>query len=73
MVTKNVSRAPPCFGEHVNLLVPAAFAVGGTHSIRKDDVRRAGRSYKVFSKSLSKHVVPTPLKVIRAAEGRRIG
>jgi hypothetical protein len=31
-VTKNLlSRAPPCFGRHVNPLVPAAFAVVSTH------------------------------------------
>jgi hypothetical protein len=31
-VTKNLlSRAPPCFGRHVKLLVPAAFAVVNTH------------------------------------------
>jgi hypothetical protein len=31
-VTKNLlSRAPPCFGRHIELLVPAAFAVVSTH------------------------------------------
>jgi hypothetical protein len=30
-VTKNVSRAPSCFGKHVEPLVPAAFAVVSTH------------------------------------------
>jgi hypothetical protein len=31
-VTKNlISRAPPCFGWHVNPLVPAEFAVFSTH------------------------------------------
>jgi hypothetical protein len=31
-VTKNLlSRAPPCFERHVNLLVPATFAVVSTH------------------------------------------
>jgi hypothetical protein len=31
-VTKNLlSQAPPCFGRHVNPLVPAAFAVVSTH------------------------------------------
>jgi hypothetical protein len=31
-VTKSLlSRAPPCCGRHVNLLVPAAFAVVSTH------------------------------------------
>jgi hypothetical protein len=33
-VTKNLlSRAPPCFGRHVNLLVPVAFALVGTHQL----------------------------------------
>jgi hypothetical protein len=27
-----LSRAPPCFGRHVKLLVPAAFAVVSSHS-----------------------------------------
>jgi hypothetical protein len=27
-----LSRAPPCFGRHVKLLVPAAFPVVSTHS-----------------------------------------
>jgi hypothetical protein len=31
-VTKNLlSRVPPCFGRHVKLLDPAAFAVVSTH------------------------------------------
>jgi hypothetical protein len=31
-VTKNVlSRAPPCFGKHVKVLAPVAFAVVSTH------------------------------------------
>jgi hypothetical protein len=30
-VTKNLSRAPPCFARHVKPLVPAAFAVVSTH------------------------------------------
>jgi hypothetical protein len=33
-VTKNLlSRAPPCFGRHVKLLVPAAFAVVNIHQL----------------------------------------
>jgi hypothetical protein len=31
-----LSRAPPCFGRHVKLLVPAAFAVVSTHSSFKE-------------------------------------
>jgi hypothetical protein len=31
-----LSRAPPCFGRHVKLLVPAVFAVVSTHSSFKD-------------------------------------
>jgi hypothetical protein len=30
-VTKNLSRAPPCFGRHVKPLVPSTFAVVNTH------------------------------------------
>jgi hypothetical protein len=32
-----LSRAPPCFGRHGKLLVPAAFAVVSNHSSFKED------------------------------------
>jgi hypothetical protein len=33
-VTKNILfRAPPCFGRHIKLLVPSAFAVVSTHQL----------------------------------------
>jgi hypothetical protein len=36
-VTKNLlSRPPPCFGRHVKLLVPVAFAIVSTHSSFKE-------------------------------------
>jgi hypothetical protein len=31
-----LSRAPPCFGRHVKLLVPAVFAVVSIHSSFKE-------------------------------------
>jgi hypothetical protein len=31
-----LSRAPPCFGKHVKLLVPATFAVVSIHSSFKE-------------------------------------
>jgi hypothetical protein len=38
MVDQNIlSRAPPCFGRHVKLLVPAAFAVVSIHFSFKED------------------------------------
>jgi hypothetical protein len=60
-----LSRAPPCFGRRVKLLVPV-FAIVCIHSsTRKVDVRqKAGR--KIVAESLSQydeiHVVLNPLK-----------
>jgi hypothetical protein len=56
-----LSRAPPFFGRHVKLLVPAALAVFSTVS-RRVDVRQAA-GHKIIAESLShdeKHVVPNP-------------
>jgi hypothetical protein len=68
-----LSRAPQCFGRHVKLLVPAAFAVVSTHSSFKEGCRQAGgRSLKINAESVSqhveKHVVPTPLSGIRVGK-----
>jgi hypothetical protein len=57
-----ISQAPPCFGRHVNLLVPAAFAVVSTNSGFKVDVEIIVES---FSQHDEKHVVLTTLSGIR--------
>jgi hypothetical protein len=68
-VTKNLlSRAPPCFGRHVKLLVPVAFA--STPVSRR--VRHAAdrkNKCRIFITTWWKHVVPTQLSGIRV--GRR--
>jgi hypothetical protein len=47
-----LSRAPPCFGRHVKLLVLAAFAVVSIHSSLTSDRRPV---IKIFAESLSQH------------------
>jgi hypothetical protein len=54
-----LSGAPPCFGRHVKLLVPVAFAIVSSHS-----------SFKEGRRHDEKHVVPTSLSGIRVG-GRR--
>jgi hypothetical protein len=72
---KLLSRAPPCFGRHVKLLVPAAFAVvnplqfqGGLTSGKRPVV-------KIIAESLlqhdEKHVVPIPLSGIRVGKRKK--
>jgi hypothetical protein len=55
-------RAPPCFGRHVKLLVPAAFAVVATTPV----------SRCFSSQPDEKHVVSTPLCVIRLGKRKKI-
>jgi hypothetical protein len=66
-----LSRAPPCSGRHVEMLVLAAFAVVSTHSSFKE-VRWL--VVKVIAESLQqhdvKHVVPTSLSGIRVEKRR---
>jgi hypothetical protein len=74
---KLLSRAPPCFGKHVKLLVPVAFAIVSTHSSFVQEGLTSSRRpvVKIIAESLSqhdeKHVVPTPLSGIRV--GGRMG
>jgi hypothetical protein len=51
------ARALPCFGRHVKLLVPAAFAVVSIHSSFKDGCCQLGRRpiVKIVAESLSQH------------------
>jgi hypothetical protein len=49
-----LSLAPPCFGRHVKLLVPVAFAVVSTHSSFKEGLRKAAGRKKV-DEFLSQH------------------
>jgi hypothetical protein len=68
-----LSRAPPCFGRHFKLLVPAAFSVVSIHSSFKEGWRQAaGRKNecRMFITTW-KHVVPTPLSEIRVGRRRR--
>jgi hypothetical protein len=58
-----LSRARPCFGRHVELLVPAAFAVVSTHPLQYQGALTSGRRpvVKIIAETLSqhvKHVVP---------------
>jgi hypothetical protein len=51
----SLSRALPCFGRHVKLLVPAAFAAS-TPVSRRVDVRQATvKNIKINAESLSQH------------------
>jgi hypothetical protein len=71
-----VSLAPLCFGSHVKLLVPAAFAVVSTHSCFKDfDVRQAAtrkNSCRIFITAWWKtcFTVPTLFTGIRVGKRR---
>jgi hypothetical protein len=75
-VTKNLlSRAPPCFGRHVEQLVPVAFAIFITHSKFQGGLTSGRRPVvKIIAESLSqhdeKHVASTPLSGIRVGGGR---
>jgi hypothetical protein len=60
-----LSRAPPCFGRHVKLLVSTVFAVVSTHSGFKEGWRQS------LSQHDGKHVVPTPLSVIRVGKRKK--
>jgi hypothetical protein len=69
---KLLSGAPPCFGRHIKLLVPVAFAIVSTHSSFKEGWRQAaGRknNCRIFITRWWKHV-PTSLSGIRV--GRRM-
>jgi hypothetical protein len=69
---KLLSRAPPCFRRHVELLVPAAFAVVSTYSSFKESWRQAPPVVKIIAESLSqhdeKHVVPAPFTGIKVGK-----
>jgi hypothetical protein len=55
-VTKNVlSRAPPCFGGHVKLLVPAAFAVITPTTVLMRVTSGRRQVVKIIAESLSQH------------------
>jgi hypothetical protein len=64
-----LSRVTPCFGRHVKLLVPVAFAVVSIHF---QEGLTSGPVVKIIAKSLSqhgeKHVLPTPLSGIRVED-----
>jgi hypothetical protein len=65
-------RVPPCFGRHVKLLVPAAFAVVSTHYSFKEGWRQVGRkNNSSLSQHDEKHVVPTPLTTPLSHKGRK--
>jgi hypothetical protein len=66
-----MSRGLLCFGRHVKLLIPAAFAVVSIHN----GLTSGRRPFvKIIAESLSqhdeKHIVPTPLSGIRVGEKR---
>jgi hypothetical protein len=50
-----LSRVPPCFGRHVKLLVPPAFAVVSIHCSFKEGLRQARPVVKINAESLSQH------------------